>query len=121
MAGGLYGAPRLLGGARRDEKRTVARVHPLGRDRLALRLGQAGEAQLAYAPVARQLVQQFARERDAPATRADVVVAMGPGGLHAQDAAEVSRHGAGFARRLPFPAPRSRMGRKLRQVMARRQ
>src|SRR4051812_20970000 len=94
MAGGLYGERQLSGGARRDGERPVARVYALGRDRLALRLRQVGEAQLAHAPVARQLVQQLAGERYTPATRARVILAaVSAGRLHAEDAAEVAWHG----------------------------
>jgi hypothetical protein len=71
----LYGAERWSGGARHDCERAVAHVHALGRDRLALRLGQAQEAELAHAAVTRQLVEQLTRQRDAMAARAGVVVA----------------------------------------------
>src|SRR4051812_25584665 len=93
------------GGARRDSQRAVAHVYALGGDRLALRLGQAREAELADAAVARQLVQELAGQRHAVAAGAAVVgAAMGARGLQAEDGGEVSRHGPELRVSAGFPS-----------------
>src|SRR3954466_10326826 len=111
MAGGLYAPPGRPGGpalgGSDDRERAVADEHALGGDGLALRLRQPREAELAHAPVARQLVQELAGERHALAARAGVVVAaVRTRGLRAQDGGEVSGHGLGFRLSAPFPSSR---------------
>src|SRR3954451_20834489 len=93
------------GGARCDGERAIAHVYALGRDRLALRLRQAREAELADAPVARQLVQELAGERHAVAAGAALVgAAVRARGLQAEDGGEVSWHGPGLRVSAAFPS-----------------
>src|SRR3954451_13878509 len=79
--------------ARRDRQRALARVHALGADRRALRLGELRQAELAHDAVALELVEHLPGERRAAAGRAAVAVAAAAAGVAAEDLCEVGGHG----------------------------